>query len=262
MWPLRSISEDDFTKCVTDTIISYADMNGTVYPTRLDKESLRNMDLIFDKRVEHDVWNTAVRNELIRRTGRSKSNDIGTFHRGIFRYSEKCHVPDNGRDDYWDMIIEDPDGINLPDGSNVHTVYVKMQKKHTRMNSESAINTFIMMQNQLLYDHDCACFLVEALTPKSQNIVWAAKVDGQNVGHRLIRRVSLDRFYALVTGQDDAFYQICMILPIAVQKALYDLKNVGNKHYATIESINTFAEKNDLDDEDMALIVADAMFCA
>lgn|GEM_PF-3055611 len=30
----------------------------------------------------------------------------------------------------------------------------------------------------------------------------------------------MDRFYALITSQDDAFYQMCMILPSVVEKVV------------------------------------------
>lgn len=40
-----------------------------------------------------------------------------------------------------------------------------------------------------------ACWLKQ-LQKKSQNIKWSTKVDGKNVQHRLIRRVSMDQFYA------------------------------------------------------------------
>ena len=37
-----------------------------------------------------------------------------------------------------------------------------------------------------------------------------------------IRRVSLDQFLKLVTGVDDAFYQICMALPEIVDEVIQD----------------------------------------
>ncbi len=43
--------------------------------------------------------------------------------------------------------------------------------------------------------------VVEAIAKKSQNIKWSTKVDGKNVQHRLIRRVSMDQFYAILTGE-------------------------------------------------------------
>ena len=127
----------------------------------------------------------------------------------IFINESFCHVPPNGEEGGWDVIYKNLNGIVLPDNSIVHTVYVEMKNKHNTMNSASAGKTFIKMQNQLLKDDDCACFLVEAIAKQSQNIKWETTVDGQRVGHRLIRRVSMDQFYALVTGQNDAFYQMC-----------------------------------------------------
>ena len=95
-----------------------------------------------------------------------------------------------------------------------------MKNKHNTMNSSAAGKTYIKMQNQLLQDDDCACYLVEAIAKRSQDIKWETTVDKRRVSHRLIRRVSLDRFYALVTGQEDAFYQMCMVLPGVIESVV------------------------------------------
>ena len=109
----------------------------------------------------------------------------------------------------WDVIFEDLEGIEISDAGTVHTVYVEMKNKHNTMNSASAGKTFIKMQDQLLNDDDCACFLVEAIAQKSQNIKWETTVDKKKVGHKLIRRISMDQFYALVTDEEEAFYNMC-----------------------------------------------------
>ena len=70
-----------------------------------------------------------------------------------------------------------------------------MKNKHNTMNSAASGKTFIKMQNQLSKDDDCACFLVEVIAKQSQNIKWETTVDKQKVGHKLIRRVSIDQFY-------------------------------------------------------------------
>ncbi len=88
------------------------------------------------------------------------------------------------------------------------------------MNSAAVGKTYIKMQSQLLDDDDCAYFLVEAIAKKSQNIKWSTTVDGKSVSHKKIRRVSLDQFYALVTGQEDAFYKMCMVLPKVIEKVV------------------------------------------
>ena len=154
------------------------------------------------------------------------------------------------------MIYENADGISIPDAGSVHKVYVEMKNKHNTMNSASAGKTFIKMQNQLLNDDDCACFLVEAIAQRSQNIKWETTVDKRKVGHKLIRRVSLDQFYALVTGQDDAFYQMCMVLPSVIEKAVKDLDDTLVPHDTVIDELRELASKQDIESEDLAIAMA------
>ena len=52
---------------------------------------------------------------------------------------------------------------------------------------------------------------------KSQNKPWLLKDVKE---HKRIRRVSIDEFYKLVTGEDDAFYQMCMILPSIIEEVV------------------------------------------
>ena len=124
------------------------------------------------------------------------------------------------------------------------------------MNAASAGKTFIKMQSQLLNDDDCACFLVEAIAQRSQNIKWETTVDKHKVGHKLIRRVSLDQFYALVTGQDDAFYQMCMILPSVIKRAVGELENSIVPHDTVIDELRALAAKQNVESEDMAMAMA------
>lgn len=67
--------------------------------------------------------------------------------------------------------------------------------------------------------------MVEAIAKKSQNIKWETTVDKKKVGHKLIRRVSLDKFYEIVTGDREAFYKICMKLPKIIEEII---KEEGN----------------------------------
>ena len=154
------------------------------------------------------------------------------------------------------MIYQNPDGIVLPDGDMVHTVYVEMKNKHNTMNSASAGKTYIKMQSQLLDDDDCACFLVEAIAQRSQNIKWETTVDQKRVSHRRIRRVSLDEFYALVTGEQDAFYQMCMILPEVISDVVTNSESKV-PHDTVLEELKNIANTVvGVSDENMAMAIA------
>lgn len=225
-WNIQFISEENFKNHVSSTIEKYGKKLESYDIKKFNKNIIDPIKLIFDKTVYRSSWHEIISNEIFRQRDKSNNNDIGYFHQRIFQYIKNCHVPDNGKEGGWDVIYENKDGIQLSDGDIVHRIYVEMKNKHNTMNSASSSKTYIKMQNQLLNDDDCACFLVEAIAQKSQNIKWETTVDQNKVSHKRIRRVSIDNFYALVTGEDDAFYQICMVLPETIENVVNNNSNI------------------------------------
>lgn len=256
MWNISFISETDFRNHVKLTIQKYGDKLESYDLRRFNKNIVDPIKLTFDKTVYRTTWRETINQEIFRQRDKSNNNDIGYFHQRIFQYIDKCHVPENGKEGGWDVIYRNPDGITLPDGSVVHTVYVEMKNKHNTMNSSAAGKTMIKMQNQLLKDDDCACFLVEAIAKTSQNIKWSTTVDGEKMGHRLIRRVSIDEFYALVTGQKDAFYQICMALPETIQSVVDEQGDALVPNDTVYDEIKAIADGLDATSEDMKFALA------
>lgn len=256
-WELSFISEKDFTNHVKDTIDKYGEKLESFDIVRFNKNIVDPIKMIFDKTVYQTSWDEIVGNEIFRQRDKSNNNDIGYFHQRIFQYINNCHVPDNGTEGGWDVIFQVPEGITLPEGDVVHTVYVEMKNKHNTMNSAAAGKTYIKMQSQLLDDDDCACFLVEAIAKKSQNIKWSTTVDGKSVSHKKIRRVSLDQFYALVTGQEDAFYKMCMVLPKVIEKVVNEGgEDVKVPHDSVMSELRRIAMEMNTDDENLAMALA------
>ena len=256
-WELSFISEKDFTNHVKDTIDKYGEKLESFDIVRFNKNIVDPIKMIFDKTVYQISWDEIVGNEIFRQRDKSNNNDIGYFHQRVFQYINNCHVPDNGTEGGWDVIFQVPEGITLPEGDVVHTVYVEMKNKHNTMNSAAAGKTYIKMQSQLLDDDDCACFLVEAIAKKSQNIKWSTTVDGKSVSHKKIRRVSLDQFYALVTGQEDAFYKMCMVLPKVIEKVVNEGgEDVKVPHDSVMSELRRIAKEMNTDDENLAMALA------
>ena len=256
-WELSFISEKDFTNHVKDTIDKYGEKLESFDIVRFNKNIVDPIKMIFDKTVYQTSWDEIVGNEIFRQRDKSNNNDIGYFHQRIFQYINNCHVPDNGTEGGWDVIFQVPEGITLPEGDVVHTVYVEMKNKHNTMNSAAAGKTYIKMQSQLLDDDDCACFLVEAIAKKSQNIKWSTTVDGKSVSHKKIRRVSLDQFYALVTGQEYAFYKMCMVLPKVIENVVNEGgEDVKVPHDSVMSELRRIAKEMNTDDENLAMALA------
>lgn len=256
-WNLDFISEADFTDHVKATISKYGEKLESYDIVRFNKNIIDPVKMIFDKTVYQSTWEEIVSNEIFRQRDKSNNNDIGYFHQRIFQYIADCHVPDNGKEGGWDVIFQKDSGIMLPDGDIVRTIYVEMKNKHNTMNSSAAGKTYIKMQSQLLEDDDCACFLVEAIAKKSQNAKWSTTVDGKSVSHKRIRRVSLDRFYALVTGQEDALYRMCMALPRIIEKVVLEGGDgVRVPHDTVLTELKKIAGKVGGPDENLAMAIA------
>ena len=49
------------------------------------------------------------------------------------------------------------------------------------------------------------CFLVEVIAKNSQNIPWIISLDSEQISDNRIRRLSIDKFYEIVTNDKNAF---------------------------------------------------------
>lgn len=251
-WSLDFISEEDFKDHVRATIIKYGEKLEPYDLKRFNSNLIDPIKLIFDKSVYRLSWEEIVSNEIFRQRDKSNNNDIGYFHQNIFSYLKGCEVPPTG----WDVVYRNPNGIQMPDGDIVHVLYVEMKNKHNTMNSASSAKTYIKMQGQILDDDDCACLLVEAIARKSQNMKWSTKVDGKNVQHRLIRRVSMDQFYAIITGEEDAFYKMCMALPEVISVVINEEGSVSVPHDTVMDELHRIAEKYVGQTKELAMAMA------
>lgn len=240
-WNIDFITKADFVKHVRNTIAKYGSKLESYDIRKFNSNIIDPVKMIFDKSVYGESWQDLISSEIFRQRDKANTNEIGYFHQRLFEYVKGCHVPDNGKEGGWDVIYNSPTGYILPNGNVVHKIFVEMKNKHNTMNSAAAGKTYIKMQNQLLKNDDCACFLVEAIAKRSQNITWQTTVDKQKVSHTNIRRVSIDKFYEIVTGENDAFYQICMALPVVVEEVLSEqdgkLKAPHDTVYSELESM-------------------------
>ena len=252
MWTIPFITEQQFSEHVQTTIQKYGEKLQSHDLKKFNNNMIDPIKLIFDKTVYHLTWDEIVKNEISRQRDKSNNNDIGYFHQKFFSYITGCVVPDSG----WDVIYTNPNGIELPSGDKVGTIYVEMKNKHNTMNAASSAKTYIKMQSQLLNNDDFACFLVEAIAKKSQNIIWETTVDRQKVHHKFIRRVSMDRFYALTTGIDDAFYQMCMVLPKTIKHVVENAAQAIVPYDTVMDELKVVADQQEVDSEDFAMAMA------
>jgi hypothetical protein len=203
---LHFISDENLYHHVKDTVRKY---RFSIDLKKFNKNLIDPIKLTFDAKVYKKSLKEIIESEIIRQMDKSNTNHIGYFHENIFKYiNGNWIVPDSG----FDLINEK------------EKIFVELKNKHNTMNSSSSQKTYINMQHKILEGADITCMLVEVIAKNSQNIPWKISIDGRQFEHEKIRRVSIDKFYALVTKDELAFSKLCNALPKVIDDVLKDQK--------------------------------------
>ncbi len=203
---LGFISDEDIFEHVKDTVKRYSDK---IDLKTFNRNIIDPIKLTFDAKVYGKTLEEIIETECIRQIDKSNNNHIGYFHQNIFRYAgDGWMVPKQG----FDVVNEQKH------------IYVEIKNKHNTMNSSSSSKTYMRMQNKILRDGDATCLLVETIAAKSQDKIWIVSIDGETFKHKMIRRVSMDKFYGIVFGDELAFMKLCRVLPSILDDVIYEMK--------------------------------------
>lgn len=201
---LGFISNESIYEHVKTTVEAY---RREITLDQFNENIIDPIKLTFDAKVYGKTFRQAIDDECFRQIDKSNTNRIGYFHQNMFKYAGNGWiVPSVGFD------VENND---------LH-IYVEMKNKHNTMNSASSQKTYMKMQAKLLEDDEATCYLVEAIAPKSRDIVWKVSLDGQSRSHKKIRRMSMDKFYELVFNDAKAFFKLCQALPLIIEDVVHD----------------------------------------
>jgi hypothetical protein len=212
-YKLDFIKDADLFNHVQKTVLGYS---FEIDLSSFNSNLIDPIKLTFDSIVYGQGIEQTIENEVLRQLDKSNSNLIGYFHQNIFNYiGDDWNVPAQGYD------VECPS----------EKIFVEMKNKHNTMNSSSGAKTYMRMLNTLLKDNESTCMLVEVIATKSQNIPWVITLDGQKQdANPKIRRVSIDKFYGIVTGDNLAFQKLCSVIPMVIEDVVNEIKLVEKKN--------------------------------
>lgn len=194
-YDLGFISNEAIFAHVEETVLKY---RFNIDLAAFNKNLVDPIKLTFDSKIYKRTIVDVIEDEVFRQIDKSNTNHIGYFHQNIFRhFGHGWTVPASG----YDVI-----------NAKKH-IYVEMKNKHNTMNSSSSQKTYMRMMNTLIGNPKATCLLVEVIASKSQNIEWKISLDGQAMSNTNIRRVSIDKFYEMATGDKFAFKKLCERLP-------------------------------------------------
>ncbi len=201
---LGFMSNEAIFQHVKDTVGQY---RKSINLKDFNENIIDPIKLTFDSKIYGQTIRQTIESEGIRQIDKTNNNRIGYFHQYLFKYAGGgWEVPANGDKGGFDVINED------------RCIYAEIKNKHNTMNSSATSATYLKMLDKVMRSGNRAtCYLVEAIAKHSQDIVWEASVT-QN-GHKekynwpSIHRISMDKFYGIVFGDNEAFFKLCKALP-------------------------------------------------
>ncbi|MGI5868716.1 MAG: Eco47II family restriction endonuclease [Kiritimatiellia bacterium] len=222
-YKLSFISDADLKKHTLETVSQF---RTSMTLAEFQKNIVDPIKLAFDAHVYGQSIDDVIETENIRQFNKTNENLIGYFHQNIFKYIGRgWEVPQTGEDG-WDVENHERD------------LYAEFKNKHNTMNSASAKSVHARMRGLVEGNSRATCYLVEVIAKKSQDIPWKlAHAPLRESRQERLRRISIDRFYEIVTGDDLAFANLCSVIGKVIDDVLAENPN-------TLKANSVLAELN------------------
>lgn len=224
------ISDEHLLNCVENLHKSYIKAKNKISKKSFYANKVDTIKLTFDSKFNEINEDDLIQAEILRQIDKSINNSIGTFHEQIL----------GGIDGY---EIGNLSGFDIKASDD--TLFADIKNKHNTMNSSSAEALFQKLARYADEYKKAKCYWVQILAKKSFVEHWKGDINGKEYSHSRVYKISGDQFYALLTGQGDALFQLYKALPTAIDDYL-KLAEKGNdaKDHSALEEIASETEKS------------------
>lgn len=196
------ISDQHLLSCIDNLFKAYLRAKNKVSKRSLYANKVDTVKLTFDAKFNEINEEDLIQSEILRQIDKSINNSIGTFHEQVLGGIEGYEV---GNLSGFDIKAED------------NTLFADIKNKHNTMNSSSAEALFQKLARYADDYKKAKCYWVQILAKGSFNENWRGEINGKEYSHSRVFKISGDQFYALLSGQDDAFFQLYKALPLAIE---------------------------------------------
>lgn len=204
------ISDEHLLKCIHNLHLSYLKAKNKISKKNFYSNKIDTIKLTFDSKFNDINEKDLIQSEILRQIDKAINNSIGTFHEeilgGITGYTR-------GNLSGFDIKALD------------NTLFADIKNKHNTMNSSSAEALFQKLARYADDNKKAKCYWVQILAKNSFNELWKGEINGKEYSHSRVYKISGDQFYKLLSGQDDALFQLYKTLPKAINDYLASIEN-------------------------------------
>lgn len=199
------ISDEHFLTCVGNLHNAYLKAKNNITKKNFYSNKVDTIKLTFDSKFNNIDEEKLIQSEILRQIDKSINNSIGTFHEQILGGIKGFEV---GNLSGYDIKATD------------NTLFADIKNKHNTMNSSAAEALFQKLKRYADDYKQAKCYWVQILAKGSFCELWSGDINGKEYSHSRVYKISGDQFYALLSGQTDAMFQLYKALPDAIKDYL------------------------------------------
>lgn len=203
------VSDDHLLVCIENLHQAYVRAKNNITKRQLYSNKVDTIKLTFDATFNEIDEESLIQSEILRQIDKSINNSIGTFHEQVLGGIKGFEA---GNLSGYDIKAKD------------NSLFADIKNKHNTMNSSAAEALFQKLSRYANDYKKAKCYWVQILAKGSFCELWSGDINGKEYSHSRVYKISGDQFYALLSGQDDALFQLYKKLPSAIKDFL---KSVG-----------------------------------
>ncbi|WP_369765212.1 Eco47II family restriction endonuclease [Flavobacterium sp. WC2429] len=203
------ISDEHFLDCVENLHKAYLKAKNNLNKKNFYSNKVDTIKLTFDSTFNEIDEESLIQAEILRQIDKSINNSIGTFHEQILGGIEGFEI---GNLSGFDVKATN------------ETLFADIKNKHNTMNSSSAEALFQKLSRYADTYKKSKCYWVQILAKSSFCELWKGEINGKEYSHSRVYKISGDQFYALLSGKQNALFQLYKNLPIAVKDYLNSIE--------------------------------------
>jgi hypothetical protein len=219
------VSDEHLLKCIANLYKSYQKAKSNISKKNFYSNKVDTIKLTFDSKFNNIDEESLIQAEILRQIDKSINNSIGTFHEQVLG---GVHGYEVGNLSGFDIKAKDD------------TLFADIKNKHNTMNSSSAEALFQKLARYADTYKKAKCFWVQILAKSSFNEHWSGEINGKEYSHSRVYKISGDQFYSLLSGQENALFQLYKALPTAIKDFLSSVeKDETTKENSALEEIKS-----------------------
>ncbi|RXP45165.1 Eco47II family restriction endonuclease [Lutibacter sp. HS1-25] len=224
---LSFITDEHLFSCIENLHNSYLKAKADISKKKFYNNKIDTIKLTFDAKFNDLDEESLIKFEIERQIDKSINNSIGTFHEQIL----------GGITGY---EMGQLSGFDIKATNN--TLFADIKNKHNTMNSSSAESLFQKLAHYADTYKQASCYWVQILAKNSFHEKWFGEINGKEYSHSRIFKISGDQFYKLLTGNDNAFFELYSILPKAIDDFLLNKKDTDLTKNSALNEISKTAK--------------------